>query len=126
MSYLVLLWQALVALCVKARREVLSLFGREQLYRVKRVDDEPRAPLPSVLYVIEDAGQSWAAAMACPGGCGQVLHMNLIPDTKPVWRLVEHPDRTATLSPSVWRQEGCGCHFWLRRGKIEWCDQGRR
>ena len=123
MKYLALLRQAIIALWGKAKRGFRALVGREQLYRVQRVEDDPMKPSPGVLYVIDDAGQSWAAAMACPGGCGQVLHMNLIADTTPVWRLVEHPDGTATLSPSVWRQEGCGCHFWLRRGRVEWCGR---
>jgi hypothetical protein len=92
----------------------------ERLFRVARIDEEPDHPAPRTLYMIEDAGQIWAALMSCPGGCGQVLHMNLIPDTKPVWQLTEHSDGTASLTPSVWRREGCGCHFWLRRGRIEW------
>jgi Family of unknown function (DUF6527) len=95
---------------------------REVLYRLERVDDEPTKPKPNILYVVEDGGRLWSALMACPDGCGQVLHMNLIPDTKPVWRLTEHADRTATLHPSVWRREGCGCHFNLRAGRVEWCD----
>jgi hypothetical protein len=90
------------------------------LFRIAHIDDEPEHPVLRTLYVIEDAGQVWAAVMACPGGCGQVLHMNLIPDTKPLWELTEHFDGTASLSPSVWRKEGCGCHFWLHRGRIEW------
>jgi hypothetical protein len=92
----------------------------DAFFRVKCIDDEPQHPAPRTLYVIEDAGREWAAVMACPGGCGQILHMNLIPDTKPVWQLTQHPDGTTSLSPSVWRKEGCGCHFWLRRGRIEW------
>ncbi len=91
-----------------------------ECFRVERVDDEPDRLAPRTVYVIEDAGRAWAAAMACPGGCGQVLHLNLIPDTTPVWQLTEHPDGTVSLAPSVWRKEGCGCHFWLRRGRIEW------
>jgi len=94
----------------------------DEPFRIERVDDEPDRFAPRALYVIEDTGRAWAAAMACPGGCGQVLHMNLLPDTAPVWQLTEHADGTVSLAPSVWRREGCGCHFWLRRGRIEWCD----
>ncbi len=94
---------------------------RKHLYRAQRIADEPDRPEAGVVYVMEDAGIAWAAAMACPGGCGQVLHMNLIPDSEPVWLLTEHPNGTVSLHPSVWRREGCGCHFVLRQGKIEWC-----
>lgn len=95
--------------------------GKEPVYKVVWIDEEPDQPAAGVIYVIKDAGITWGAAMACPGGCGQVLHMNLIPDSKPVWQLTEELDGAASLHPSVWRQEGCGCHFVLRRGRIEWC-----
>lgn len=95
----------------------------ESLYKVRRVDDEPETVETGFVYVVEDAGIAWAAVISCPGGCGQLLHMNLIPDSEPVWRLTEHADRTATLAPSVWRKEGCGCHFLLYHGKILWCEQ---
>ncbi|WP_246510696.1 DUF6527 family protein [Bradyrhizobium glycinis] len=58
--------------------------------------------------------------MRCPEGCGRTLSMNLLPGAHPCWTLQEHPDGTGSLTPSVWRKEGCGCHFFLRRGKIEW------
>jgi hypothetical protein len=47
--------------------------------------------------------------------------MNLIPDTKPVWKLTEEQDGAVTLQPSVWRREGCGCHFVLHKGRVGWC-----
>lgn len=90
-------------------------------FRTADADEEPDHLDPRTVYVIKDAGQSWAAVMSCPGGCGQVLHMNLLPDTKPVWKLTEHSDGTVSLTPSVWRREGCGCHFWLRSGRVNWC-----
>ena len=90
---------------------ILRETGLRRVYVIKQVDDEPDNCKSWVLYVIEDVGRPWAAAMACPCGCGQVLHMNLIPDTKPVWKLERHRDGSPTLSPSVWRREGCHSHF---------------
>lgn len=90
-------------------------------YQMQRVREEPDRLQPNVLYVIEDTGRDWAACMACPGGCGQILHMNLLPDSRPVWNLRVERGDVPTLTPSVWRREGCGCHFNLRRGRIEWC-----
>lgn len=95
------------------------LFG-DRLYRVERVDEEPNHLRPGVLYVIEDTGEDWAACMTCPGGCGQALYMNLLPDTKPVWQMKMERDNVPTLTPSVWRREGCGCHFNLCQGRIQW------
>jgi hypothetical protein len=73
------------------------------------------------LYVVQEDGFEEQAAMLCPCGCGRVLHMNLLPDERPCWRLTRHGDGTATLHPSVWRQKDCGSHFWFRQGRVTWC-----
>jgi hypothetical protein len=101
------------------------IFGdhrKPALYSIARVDEELQRLNSHVLYVIEDAGIAWSAMMACPCGCGTPLHMNLIPDTKPAWRLDEGPDGSPSLAPSVWRTEECRSHFFLRCGRIEWCE----
>src|SRR5450759_461276 len=106
--------------CVRAwRRMRVGIFGLP-ICRAERVDDEPETGEPGKIYVVEDGGVSWAAVMACPGSCGQMLHMNLLPDVHPVWKLTEHSDGSVSLSPSVWRREGCGCHFFVRNGRIDW------
>ena len=92
----------------------------DRLYLVRHIDDEPDAYSPGVLYVIEDTGKPWAAAMDCPCGCGNALHMNLLLDTKPVWSLKINSRGAPTLAPSVWRREGCCSHFVLRNGHIKW------
>jgi hypothetical protein len=92
----------------------------QRVFLVRRIEDEPDQYQPGILYVVEDTGVPWAAAMACPCGCGNSLHMNLLPDTKPVWSLKIERDGAPTLTPSVWRQEGCHSHFFLRRGHIKW------
>lgn len=73
------------------------------------------------LYVVQEDGFLEQAAMVCPCGCKRVLHMNLLTDERPCWRLTQHEDGTATLHPSVWRQKDCRSHFWFRRSRIEWC-----
>jgi hypothetical protein len=50
-----------------------------------------------------------------------MLHMNLLPDSYPVWELTIDRGGVPTLHPSVWRQEGCGCHFVLKHGRVHWC-----
>jgi hypothetical protein len=89
-------------------------------YRVRRVEDRPDVPGFGVLYVIGRGEYLWEAAMRCPRGCGRTLSMNLLAAETPCWKLEEHPDGTATLSPSIWRKTGCGCHFFLKRGRVQW------
>ncbi|WP_368669921.1 DUF6527 family protein [Beijerinckia sp. L45] len=61
--------------------------------------------------------------MACPRGrCSSPLNLNLMPDDHPMWTLQRHNHGLPSLAPSVWRKHDCGCHFWLRRGEVVWCD----
>ena len=93
---------------------------RTQTFRTLRVTDIPAALQAEKVYVAGEDGYDWSAAMLCPGGCGKVLEMNLLPDAHPCWKIAETPDGLATLHPSVWLKSGCGCHFILRYGKVRW------
>lgn len=82
----------------------------------------PRFIAPKTLYILNEDDDPWQATMRCPCGCGSALEMNLVPDEKAVWRAKVEPDGTGTLHPSVWRQVGCRSHFFIRNGKISWCE----
>lgn len=91
-------------------------------YKTQTVEEElPSALQKRTLYVVQEDGFEEQAAMLCPCGCGNVLHMNLLTDERPCWRVTRHQDGTATLHPSVWRKKDCRSHFWFRRGRVEWC-----
>ncbi|WP_081726036.1 DUF6527 family protein [Mesorhizobium sp. L103C105A0] len=91
-------------------------------YRTLIVQESlPRKLRRKIVYVVEEDGFVEQAAVLCPCGCRRVLHMNLLADERPCWRLTRHDDGTTTLHPSVWRTTGCGSHFWFRRGRVEWC-----
>ncbi len=83
------------------------------------------ANLPAVLkkrtfYIVQEDGFEEQAAMLCPCGRKHILHMNLLPDERPRWRVTRHADGTATLHPSIWRKKDCRSHFWFRRGRVIW------
>lgn len=82
----------------------------------------PRRYAPDAVYILNEDGVPWQAAMTCPCGCGAALDMNLLPDEKPVWTANIEADGSATLRPSVWRKVGCKSHFFVRKGLIVWCD----
>ena len=73
------------------------------------------------LYIVKEDGYEEQAAMICPCGCKQILHMNLLPDERPCWGVTTHSDGSASLHPSVWRKVGCKSHFWFRHGRVKWC-----
>jgi Family of unknown function (DUF6527) len=102
-------------------QRVCGWFARP--YRTLIVEESlPRNLRKRTLYVVQEDGFKEQAAMLCPCGCRRILHMNLIPDERPCWKLTEHGDGTATLHPSVWRKKDCGSHFWFRRGCVQWCE----
>ncbi|MGD0769918.1 MAG: DUF6527 family protein [Tepidisphaeraceae bacterium] len=88
--------------------------------RLKRVPELPDKLKPHTLYVECEGKRQWLAAMLCPCGCRETLHMSLLSDDRPRWKLTIHRDGTPSLSPSIWRHVGCRSHFFLRNGRIRW------
>jgi hypothetical protein len=102
------------------RRWFGRLFGRPVLYRSRHVGDAPDVLEPGIVYIVGADDCDWSALMQCPGRCGKMLEMNLLPTATPVWKITEHKDGTASLHPSIWLKTGCRCHFVLRQGNIRW------
>lgn len=93
---------------------------RQKPYRFTRVEEMPETLKPLTVYLCGEGEYLWAAAMICPCGCKEVINLNLLQKVRPQWRVKEHKDGTITLTPSVWRQNGCRSHFIVRQGRIEW------
>ncbi|RFP59353.1 hypothetical protein D0Y53_11260 [Luteimonas weifangensis] len=88
-------------------------------FRIIEVEDDfPEMMESRALYVLSEDGDTWAAAMVCPCGCRTVLHLNLIADQRPCWYL--NRQGGGSLTPSVWRRDNCGAHFWFRGGRVYW------
>lgn len=80
-----------------------------------------RLPLWDLIVARED-NEDWSVGMRCPCGCGYRLEMMLLKNVKPRWQLSVSERGYPSLHPSVWLSEGCRSHFWLREGKVVWCD----
>jgi hypothetical protein len=59
----------------------------------------------------------------CPCGCGDILTVNVDPESGIAWEL-RTDGKTVTLLPSVWRTTGCRSHFILFKSRVWWCDVG--
>lgn len=118
-SFLVWLWAALTSL---PRRAAELLPGRKpKLFHYLRVEDIPEKLVPTTIYLAGEDDNLWAAAMLCPCGCEDAIELNLLTQVRPCWKVQQHPDGTVSLTPSVWRKKGCGSHFFVRHGRIDWC-----
>jgi len=120
--------QWLDKLALAVRRKVADLrhragarLTRAPCIRFERVDDFPDVLQPATLYVAGEEPYMWAAALLCPCGCGDVIELNLLEQASPRWTVRAHRDGAVTLTPSVWRTEGCRSHFIIRNGRIGWC-----
>lgn len=97
-------------------------------FRVRWVRDMPAKTdlRPGELVVVGERRSPKWATMPCPSGCGTPLLLSLGWSRRPRWSVVTDGWGRPTLSPSVRRTDGCRCHFWLRRGVVEWCaDTGK-
>ncbi len=72
-----------------------------------------------VTFVGSENFYKWAI-MKCPCGCGDILSLSLMKTYSPNWiAKIDSKDRV-TLSPSVWKNDGCCSHFFIKKGKIIW------
>ncbi|WP_108519109.1 DUF6527 family protein [Bradyrhizobium algeriense] len=79
-----------------------------------------------VLVVVGPKRNPKWATFLCPSGCGMPLLLSLSQTRRPRWSVASDWLGRPSLSPSVRRTDGCRCHFWLRRGSVDWCaDTGR-
>lgn len=92
-----------------------------QLFRSARVEDMPDSLKSHTIYLCGEGENLWAAAMICPCGCGDVIQLNLLKRASPCWSVIDHPDGTVSVMPSVWRKKGCRSHFFIRQGRVDWC-----
>jgi hypothetical protein len=113
------LWAA--ATYVPRKLAALRPLRKRILFHGVRVEEFPDKLDRAKVYLAGEGDNLWAAAMICPCGCGDVIKLNLLKQARPCWGVQEHSDGTVTLAPSVWRQKGCGSHFLLRHGRIDWC-----
>lgn len=101
-------------------RSASQWFKGRQVLVLEQVDEIPDRLAKGKLYLLGEGRHLWAVAMQCPCSCGDIIHLNLLLDARPCWRLIKHRDGTVSLSPSIWRQGGCLSHFFIRNNRVEW------
>jgi hypothetical protein len=100
---------------------------RERIAPARRVRIIEGDSLPSTLprrdlILARDDNEDWCVGLRCPCGCSSAIELLVVPEAKPRWDLAIDARGRPSLSPSVWRKTGCRSHFWLRAGRVRWCD----
>jgi hypothetical protein len=96
--------------------------GPARSIRVVEGDTLPEALPRRDLVLTRDDGEDWSVGMRCPCGCGETIELLVLEEARPRWNVSIDKGGRPTLHPSVWRQKGCQSHFWVRQGRIHWCD----
>lgn len=93
---------------------------------VRRVSTYPRGDEVrdgELVHVVDGGIEKWAC-LRCPGGCGAMIPLGLNPKRRPRWSVAADWLRRPSLSPSVHQRNDCACHFWVRKGRVDWCADG--
>jgi hypothetical protein len=107
------------------------LFRRVELLRFDLLSaSQPTYPDPDKislgeLVIVDDAGIMKWACLRCPGGCGTIISLSLDQQRRPRWQVLTDFWTRPTVEPSVHQKNDCGCHFWIKGGRVEWCKDGR-
>jgi Family of unknown function (DUF6527) len=103
-------------------RRILARLALPRRLRIVEGDSLPeRLPWRDVV-LARDGDEDWCVGMRCPCGCGRTIELLVIAEAKPRWDMSIDRKRRPSLSPSVWLQKGCRSHFWLKAGRVRWCD----
>lgn len=106
---------------VRVLRLWSRLRGLEQPRGIEVVAEFPDCPDRSTVYLVGEGRHLWFASFGCPCDCGATIQISLLPAGRPRWEAKLHWTGTISLAPSIRRTSGCRSHFFVRRGRIEWC-----
>jgi hypothetical protein len=86
-----------------------------------RLDAREAAKQTGVAALVSPGGKQKWLIFKCPCGCGQEVALNLMSAHFPHWRVDVHTSQLFNVHPSV-DATSCGAHFWLRDGRVSWCE----
>jgi hypothetical protein len=72
---------------------------------------------PSLLVLVIPNKRPKSVKFICPCGCGEIISVNLMPETGKAWSISYDRKLGLSLWPSVWLTSGCRSHFIIRNNK---------
>lgn len=72
---------------------------------------------PGLLVLVIPDKRPKSVKFICPCGCGEIISVNLMPETGKAWSISYDRKLGLSLWPSVWLTSGCRSHFILRNNK---------
>ena len=111
------------------KRTFLYIWGKFLLlfklidYKILPIEGRPsnfEVPSNAVAIIGHPDFPKWAM-LKCPCGCKETLTLSLMRKHAPAWEMKVDRWQRISLSPSVWKNDGCKSHFFIKKGKITWC-----
>jgi hypothetical protein len=97
------------------------------LARIAAEHPEPGGIEPGLIYIVGGAGYAKWAYFRCPSDHGEIIQLSLMAGRHPRWEIKIDWLGRPTIEPSVRQLDGSYAHFWVRKGRVDWCaDTGRK
>ncbi|WP_340674313.1 DUF6527 family protein [Enterobacter cloacae] len=77
-----------------------------------------------IIFVTTGEIDKWAC-FKCPGQCETIISLSLNKNRNPKWTLTTDIFNRPTVTPSIHQINKCRCHFWITKGQIIWCKNGK-
>lgn len=103
-------------------RRLRGKYGPARRLQIIEGDNLPSDLPLRDLVLTRDQGDHWSVGMRCPCGCGDTIELMILREARPRWDISVNKAGRPSLHPSVWRKSGCKSHFWVREGRILWCE----
>ena len=110
----------LIGWIIRRTRRVVARWRSDLLVVRSEGDTLPASIPPRRMIHMVDQGDEWSVGFLCPCGCGEAIELLLPAFIEPHWSLTVDEIGRPTLAPSVWRNEGCKSHFFVRDGRVIW------
>lgn len=82
---------------------------------------------PGKIYIVGGKGYQKWGYFRCPADLSEIVQLSLMENRRPRWKINTDLLGRPTVHPSVRQLDGSFAHFWIKKGKINWCaDSGRR
>lgn len=87
------------------------------------VDESPDSLTSGVLFHEVRNGHSKWVHLQCPR-CKEHIQLQLAGRQR--WTLKKDRLGRPTIAPSIWETQSCQAHFFVRAGRIVWCEDSER
>ena len=99
-------------------------YRRKGKYEVANTAEFPNPVKENTIYIVKEGSLAETLIFKCPCGCSADIYLNLLKDTRPRWKY-SLINGKITISPSVWRINGCKSHFLIEKGSTIWASPKR-